>query len=167
MTLFSSEMKDKAQSNQEKHEWWQTLCLWHKMKPPASCPSITRITSGWCEKPVLSWLTGCVEVCFLGGEGYFSWSTHTKHKTEEIVSLPTWACGLERRAVGFRQLQGMMGSQIWPGCHTLHMLCHNTSLPPSHFIFNAVTLLYKSARKMNYIGVPSLSYQNPLFQPTK
>lgn len=35
------------------------------------------------------------------------------------------------------------------------------------FFFNAVSMLSKAARKMNYIGVPSLSYQIPLFQPTK
>lgn len=58
--LFSSEMKDEDQSNQENHEWWRTLGLGQKMKPPAARPSIARITSGGSEKPVLSWLTGCV-----------------------------------------------------------------------------------------------------------
>lgn len=48
-----------------------------------------------------------------------------------------------------------------------HSICFVTTLSPSPPFFNAVTLLYRSARKMNYIGVPSLSYQTLLFQPTK
>lgn len=77
--LFRSEMKNKAQSNQEKRERWWTLCLGQKMKPPAACPSTARITSvGW-EKPVLSWLTGCVEGVFLGGEGGAFLEAHTQN----------------------------------------------------------------------------------------
>jgi len=38
---------------------------------------------------------------------------------------------------------------------------------PPLFFLNAVSTLSQSARKMNYIGVPSLTYQILLFQPTK
>lgn len=97
-------------------------CLGQKMKPPDPCPTTARITLvGW-EKPMLPWLTECVEFW----EGCFSWST--KYKIEEIISLPAWACGLERWAVGFWQLQGMMGTQIAAACHILHMLF--ATLPP-------------------------------------
>lgn len=107
-------------------------CLGQKMKPPAACPSAARIPSVRWEKPILSWLTDCVE--FLGG--CFSWSTNTKHKIEEIISLPAWTCGLERWAVGFWQLQGMMGTQIVPVCHILHMpFCNTSPLPPTLFFF--------------------------------
>lgn len=105
-------------------------CLGQKMKSSDPCPTTARITSVAWQKPMLSWLTQCVD--FWGG--CFSWSTNTKHKIEEIISLPAWACGLERWAVGFWQLQGMMGTQMVPACQILHMLFYNTSpISPTPF----------------------------------
>lgn len=162
--LFISEMKYKAQSNQ-KNLWMMVNTLLGTEDEASICLSqhcknhFSRMREA--STVLINW------VCrVLGGLLFLKHTHKTQDRGNHIIThMSLW----------FGKTSGWLPAAARNDgesdrarlSHTPYAFWQHIFPPLFFFFLNAVSMLSKSARKTNYIGVPSLSYQILLFQPTK